>query len=167
MGGIDWARRIELTTSRPTSRPRRASDPKVRRTTLLPQWAASHPITYRVRGTCTFTSDRSNLDCRTYRERDLRMQICPFSFLRSENTLYFGIPVTLTDCVCCGRELTSTFAHETYARRASHVMQCSWHPWQHLVHQHAGSWGWAYEYYKGRKRWWQRPEVCARLGQHL
>jgi hypothetical protein len=20
-------------------------------------------------------------------------------------------------------------AHETYARRASHVMQCSWHPW--------------------------------------
>ena len=30
-------------------------------------------------------------------------------------------------------------AREVYARRASHVMQCAWHPWQ--LHQHAGSWG--------------------------
>lgn len=119
--------------------------------------------------------------------RDLCMQSGPFSS-RSvffEPKILFGLPCAPSPVVHIdilrnlSESLSSTLtlrltrtrahvdvAHETYARRASHVMQCSWHPWQHL-HQHAGPWGRAYEYYKGRQRWWQRPEVCARLGQHL
>jgi len=64
-------------------------------------------------------------------EKDVRMQKSVyFRFLIRKYTFFLA---NLSPCSLTLR-LTRTrahvdVAHETYARRASHVMQCSWHPW--------------------------------------
>jgi hypothetical protein len=61
-------------------------------------------------------------------EKDVRMQKSIFRFFENKFFLAFLSPCSLTLRLTRTRAHVDV-AHETYARRASHVMQCSWHPW--------------------------------------
>jgi len=53
-----------------------------------------------------------------------------FRYFDPKIPFFLGSPVaSLTDIASARTRAHVDVAHETYASRASHVMQCSWHPW--------------------------------------